>query len=82
MGFLSTIKKKKRYAFIGGAVAGLILPPILKSKTIHKAAVCVTAKGMGIKDGAVATYETIKEDAQDVYAEARKKAAEGDAPSE
>jgi hypothetical protein len=37
-------------------------------------AVSALAKGMALKDNAQATYESIKEDAQDLYAEAKQKA--------
>jgi len=73
MSILSKITNKKVLTFIVGTAAGLILPPIVKSKTARKAAVCVTAKSMQLKDDARSAFETIKEDAQDVYAEAKEK---------
>ena len=82
MGFLSCIKEDKKCVFIGGIVAGLILPSLAKSKTARKAAVNLTAKGMGLRENAVTAYESIKEDAQDVYSEAKRKASEGDGPTE
>lgn len=81
MRFWSNIIKKKGCLFVGGVVAGLILPPLIKSKIVYKAAVNLTAKGMNLKDNAVCAYESVKENAQDVYAEAKKKAAEGDGPA-
>lgn len=75
MKFMYRFREHKGWAFVGGVVAGLILSPLAKSKAARKAAVCLTAKGMSLRDGAVYTYERIKEDAQDVYAEAKKKAA-------
>lgn len=81
MGILSFVFEKKVWTFVGGVAAGLILPPLVKSKTVRKAAVAVTAKGMSLKDDAKAACESIKEDAQDVYAEARQRAAEGDGPA-
>ncbi len=78
MGILSTIVNKKAWVFVGGIAAGLVLPPIVKSKAARKAAVCVTAKGMRLKDDAVAAYNTIKEGAQDVYAEAKEQAGSCD----
>ena len=71
MNIFSILKGKKAITFIGGIVAGLALPSIVKSKTMKKAAVQVVAKSLYIKD-----------DAQDVYAEAKKKALEGDCPCE
>lgn len=82
MRIIDRFKSDKRWIFVGGIIAGLILTPLAKSKTVHKAAVNVTAKGMELKDCAMNTYECIKEDAQDVYAEAKKKAAEGDGPAQ
>lgn len=82
MSILSFLGRKKLWAFVGGVAAGLVLPPLVKSKTARKAAVSVVAKGMGIKDDAKAACEAIKEDAQDVYAEAKQKAAQGDGPEQ
>lgn len=82
MGVLSFFAKKKLWFFAGGVAAGLIVPQIVKSKTARKAAVSVVAKGMGLRDDAKAACEAIKEDAQDVYAEAKQKAAEGDGPDD
>lgn len=82
MRIIDNIKEHKRWVFVGGIVAGLILPSLAKSKSVHKAAVNLTSKGMSLKDAAISTYECIKEDAQDVYAEAKCKATDGDAPVE
>jgi len=82
MNIFSILKGKKAITFIGGIVAGLALPSIVKSKTMKKAAVQVVAKSLYIKDEAKSACEAIKEDAQDVYAEAKKKALEGDCPCE
>jgi gas vesicle protein len=65
-----------RREFAIGAITGLLLPPVVKSKTARRAAVAVTAKGMALKDNAVAAFESVKEDAQDVYAEAKQKNGE------
>lgn len=78
MGIWSSIVSKKAWVFVGGIAAGLLLPPIVKSRAARRAAVCVTAKGMRLKDDAVAAYNTIKEDAQDVYAEAKEQAGSCD----
>lgn len=82
MGFWSNIKRKKSCLFAGGVVAGLILPPLVKSKIVHKAAVNMAAKGMNLKDSAVCAYASVKEELRDVYAEAGKKAVEGGGPAE
>jgi hypothetical protein len=36
--------------FAIGAAAGLVLPPVLKSKTVRKLVVSVAAKGMSLRD--------------------------------
>ncbi|MFV0414064.1 MAG: DUF6110 family protein [Oscillospiraceae bacterium] len=76
MGVFSFLAHKKVWAFAGGVLAGLVVPKILQSKTARKAAVSTLAKGMELKDDAKAAYESIKEDAQDVYAEAQQQSAE------
>jgi co-chaperonin GroES (HSP10) len=59
--------------------AGLILPSAAKSQPARKAAVAAVAKGMLARDAAKEVIASVKEDAQDIYAEA--KAAAGGAPS-
>jgi hypothetical protein len=78
MGIFTFLIRKKLLAFAGGVAAGLILPPIAKSKAARKAAVSLVAKGMCLKDSALAAYESVREDAQDIYEEAKKKASECD----
>lgn len=80
MGLISAIAGKKGLLFVGGILAGLVLPPIVRSKTVRKAAVAVTAKSMNLKDNAVSAFESIKEEAQDIYAEAKYKECQGDGP--
>lgn len=80
MNILSFVGKKKVWAFVGGVAAGLVLPVITKSKTVHNITVKALAKGMSLKDEANAVCESLKEDAQDIYAEAKQKKVNGDAP--
>lgn len=80
MSVFSHIKYKKVWSMVGGIAIGLVAPSVLKSQTARKAAVNVVAKSMSLKDSATATCVSIKEDAQDVYAEAKQKAVSGDAP--
>jgi hypothetical protein len=61
-------------AFIGGAVAAVIAPKVLKSNCVRKAAVRAVAKGMQLQDSAVSAFEEIREDAQDIYCEAKDRA--------
>lgn len=65
----------KFWLFAGGLLSGLILPPALKSRAAHKAAVNITAGGMQMRDDAKARAQAIKEEAQDVYAEAKQQRA-------
>jgi len=59
--------------FLGGAVASLAAEGFAKSPSGHKLAVNLMAAGMKAKDQAVATYETIKEEANDIREEAKLK---------
>lgn len=59
--------------FVSGIALGIALVKTVKSKFARKAAVAALAKGMQFKDDAQAAYEVIKEDAQDVVAEAKVK---------
>ena len=45
---------------------------MLKSKTARKACVNVLAKGMKLHNDAQVTLETMKEDAQDIFAESKR----------
>lgn len=75
MGILSTITNRKLLAYLGGIATATVGVSILKSAPVRKATVNIVAGGMKLRDDAMTTIETIKEDAQDVYAEARSKAA-------
>ena len=55
-----------------GAATALLGAAFLKSKTAHKLAVHSVAGGMRIKDNALRKVETIREEAQDIYEEARR----------
>jgi hypothetical protein len=61
-------------AFVGGAAAALILPKALKSKPARKAAVYAVAKGMRLQNDACGAFEEIREDARDIYHEAKEQA--------
>lgn len=65
------LKNKAVLSFVGGVVATVATTQFVKSDTAKKVAVRSLASGMKLKDDAVATYETIKEDAQDIYNEAK-----------
>ena len=65
------LKNKKLWAFIGGVATTTLLPAILKSKPAHNVAVSAVAKSMEVKDDTKARVESVKEDASDIYAEAK-----------
>ncbi|MDR3287829.1 MAG: DUF6110 family protein [Peptococcaceae bacterium] len=79
MNVLSILENKKVRTFAVGLAAGLALPLIVNSKTTRKVAVSGVAKGLKIKEDAQAALESIKEDAQDVYAEAKQQRTAGSA---
>lgn len=63
--------QKRLLLFAGGMLAGLIAPAALKSKCARTAAVTITAKSMQLRDDARSAVESLKEEAQDIYAEAK-----------
>lgn len=73
--------KANALPFAAGIVATIVGKKILKSKCVHDAAVRTVAKGLILKDEAQATLETIKEESQDIYAEAVAKKAQKEAES-
>lgn len=58
--------------FAAGAVAALAAGKFLKSKTAHNLAVRGVAGGMRVKDAALKTAENIREEALDIYEEAKR----------
>jgi len=58
--------------FAGGAVAAWAAAGLGKSKALHKATVKTVASGMKVKDTLVRKAEAIREEAQDIYEEARR----------
>jgi hypothetical protein len=71
------LEKSNLIAFVGGAVAAAIVPGILRSAPVRKAAVCAVAKGMKLQEDAIGAFEEIREDAQDIYCEAKDRAKGG-----
>ena len=63
-------KSKELWTFVGGAV---VTSKFAKSNKARELAVKGLASGMQVKDNVEATVTSIKEDAQDVYAEAVEK---------
>ena len=62
-------KSKELWTFVGGAVTAVVTSKFAKSNKARELAV----KGLQVKDNVEATVTSIKEDAQDVYAEAVEK---------
>ena len=60
----------KWVAFGVGVAAGLVAASIIKTPAVRKACVAVAEKGIQLKQDAVAFMESVKEDAQDIAAEA------------
>ena len=70
------LKSAKFWLFVGGAAAGLFA----RSKTARKVCVNSIAAGMQARDSVAAGVQNLKEEAQDIYEDAKRKAAgEGDA---
>ncbi len=61
--------------FFVGAACGVIAYNIVKTPAFKKACASVISKGLQLKDDAVAFAESVKEDAQDIVAEAKYKNA-------
>lgn len=59
-----------------GLATGVILPLVAKKTRVRKAAVNVMAKGMEVTEDAKSKVCSIKEEAQDIYAEAKQKQQE------
>lgn len=66
-------KNKLLWSFVGGVAATVAASKFAKSDCARKAAVKSVATGMQLKDQALASYDTIVEDAKDIYAEAKSK---------
>lgn len=67
---MSIFKKQYILPFSAGIAAAVVAKQVLKSQTVHRAVVKTVAKGLAIKDEAQAAVHTIKEQSQDLYAEA------------
>ncbi|MDR3119749.1 MAG: DUF6110 family protein [Clostridiales bacterium] len=60
--------------FVGGAFEAIVGGAFVKSKAAHKLAVKGVVGSLRLKDDAVRKFETIREEAQDVYEEAKREA--------
>jgi putative sterol carrier protein len=61
----------KWVAFGLGVAAGVAAVSLVKSPAFKKACAAVVGKGLQLKDDACAFAESVKEDAQDILAEAK-----------
>ena len=61
----------KWVAFGVGVAAGVAAVSLAKSPAFKKACAAVVGKGLQLKDEAAAFAESVKEDAQDIVAEAK-----------
>ena len=57
--------------FALGVSATLVVGKLAKSKCVHQAAVKTVAKALLIRDEAAKTVNAVKEQAEDIYAEAK-----------
>ncbi|MDR0843315.1 MAG: hypothetical protein LBP68_07855 [Acidobacteriota bacterium] len=69
----STRDYTKAGIFAAGAAAGIIFHLFARSKKLRSITVNALATGMKIRDDAHASLTSIKEDAEDIYAEAQQK---------
>lgn len=73
----------KWVAFGVGVVAGAAIVSLVRTPAFKKACAAVVGKGLQLKDDACAFAESVKEDAEDIVAEAKynnaKKAEEANA---
>ena len=61
----------KTGVFFLGALAGIAIVAMLKSKTVQKGCAKIVAAGKQLKDEAQSFVETVKEDAEDIAEEVR-----------
>ena len=67
------LKQEKVKYFIGGAIATVAIGKILETEIAHNSAVSATAGILNLKDSVEEKVENIKEDAEDIHAEAQEK---------
>ncbi|MCL2201903.1 MAG: DUF1490 domain-containing protein [Oscillospiraceae bacterium] len=72
----SLIVSTKVLFFVGGAAAAIVGSKIAKSEKTRKFCVKTLAKGMMLQDSAKECFQNIKEEATDIYEDAKKQAAE------
>lgn len=73
---LKFLVNTKSLCFLGGIASSIIAKQVAKSKVARQLAVTGIAKGMNAYDEAKAAVNNIREDAEDLYAEAKAKKIE------
>ncbi len=71
---MSLFTSCKFWTFVGGAAAVAAGTAIVKAPCTRKAAVNVLAKGMELQEAAKESFQSMKDEADDLAAEAREKA--------
>ncbi len=71
------ISNHTKWTFAAGAAAGLVALGFVKTKCAHKLAVKGVAGSMMLKDKVLETAANIKEEADDICAEAKETAKSG-----
>ncbi len=64
---------KATKAFIAGAIAGIAAVKVFKTDSFRKGCARILSTGLGIKNDATEFVETVKEEAEDLSAEAEQK---------
>jgi hypothetical protein len=73
-GFIfSCLKHQKTLGFLGGLLTATLGVSIAKSAPVRKLAVRALAKGIQLQEDARATIQALKEEAEDIHAEAKAK---------
>jgi len=67
---------KKALFFVGGVAVAVVGSKVLKSDKTRKLCVNGLAGGMRLRDKALETFHNIKEEATDIYHDAKKKSEE------
>lgn len=73
---MSFLKRDRVLSFIGGAAIAALGAVSIKTGCARKAAVKVMSCGMKAQDSVTRGFETLKEDAQDIYHESCEAARE------
>ena len=73
LGILDYLKDDKVKYFAAGVVAAYAIKKFSETETAHDLAVNLTAGAIGVRDSIEESIENIREDAEDIHAEAQEK---------